>query len=237
MTGKFDLYSTRLPFLVSEYLPKGAKTPNFRAVYEKILFYQAKPDFSMRCALREEAGQFACSNVVNPISDEPLEPLCIVGGRTKESVKFDQTQSAHPSTVGTGWGYEAKIELDTANAGCGMITSAKGTFKLRKVWGALGNDGNESELFEGYWSLKVVYGPTLRRKGFGTGDSYGGSFWGVRALKKDGKEVGIDAGDGSYMSTSLYGLVGEEDVDDDGFLEFDDEAGDFDDSGEDDYLY
>lgn len=29
-------------------------------------------------------------------------------------------------------------------------------------------------------------------------------FWGVRALKKDGEEVGIDAGDGNYLSPSKY---------------------------------
>jgi hypothetical protein len=139
--------------------------------------------------------------------------------------------------------------LDASNAGCGMINSASGIFKLRKVWQGLGDDGKESELFEGYWTLKVAYGPTLRRKGFGTGASYSGSFWGVRALKKDGKEIGIDAGDGTYMSTSSsYGFTGGEDLDfeQDGFDEFDGYGsgpGNFDDYGHgtgddsDDYLY
>jgi len=111
-----------------------------------------------------------------------------------------------------------------------MISTARGVFKLRKVWVAPGNDGTtESELFEGYWTLKVVYGPTLRRKGFGSGDSYSGSFWGVRALKKDGVEVGIDAGDRMYASrpSESYGFMS--DSDEDEFDEFGFGDGEFED--------
>ncbi|KZP23679.1 hypothetical protein FIBSPDRAFT_1042831 [Athelia psychrophila] len=206
LTGKFDIYSTGLSFLSSAYLPKGSKSPNFQAVYEKILFYQAKPDFTMRCALREEwqaqstGGRLHCSTITNPIDDEPLDPLCIVGGKTKNSVNFDATECPHPSTVGNGWGYEARMEVgDGDEHGC--------------------KDGAvDLELFEGYWFLKVAYGPTLRRKRFGTGESYNGSFWAVRALKKDGVEVGIDAGDGMYTSTSSYDVaLGDDDDDDDEF--------------------
>jgi len=122
-----------------------------------------------------------------------------------------------------------------------MISTARGVFKLRKVWVAPGNDGTtESELFEGYWTLKVVYGPTLRRKGFGSGELYSGSFWGVRALKKDGVEVGIDAGDGMYVSTSSYGFMSDSDEDefDSDEDEFDsDEFGFGDGEFEDDYGY
>jgi hypothetical protein len=199
------MYSAKLPFLHSEYLPKGAKKPNFEAVYDKILFYQAKPDFTLRCALRAvdgrestSQGRLECSAVVNPISDEILEPLCIVNGMTTDSVAFNARESIHPTTVGVGAGYEAKIVLnqdDCESCGCGMINSAKGILKMRKVWEAPGEP--KKELFEGYWSLKVDHGPTLRRKGFGAGDSYGGPMWAVRALTKDGDEVGIDAGDGA----------------------------------------
>jgi hypothetical protein len=198
------MYSARLPFLHSEYLPKDAKKPNFQAVYDKILFYQAKPDFTLRCALRTvhgresmSQGRLECSSVTNPISDEILEPLCITNGLINDSVTFNAQESIHPTTVGDGAGYEAKIMLDqggSESCGCGMINSAKGILKMRKVWEAPGEP--EKELFEGYWSLKVNYGPTLRRKGFGTGDSYDSPIWAVRALTKDGEEVGIDAGDG-----------------------------------------
>lgn len=229
LTGKFDVYTIGLPFLAKEYLPNGAKTPNFKAVYEKILFYQAKPDFSLRIALREEVGQTQSTGgrvdfrgcITNPISDEPLEGWVITGGKTSESINFSAAESAHPSTAGTGWGYEAEVEMDDSEdgCGCGMINSGKGTFKLRKVWSApgIGEDGEkkELELFEGRLSIKIDYGPTLRRKGFGTGAFYPHSVWAVRALKKDGKEVGIDAGDGMYVSTTPYSPTFDDDEDDD----------------------
>ncbi|TDL20185.1 hypothetical protein BD410DRAFT_791286 [Rickenella mellea] len=196
-TGKFDLYATELSFLESEYLPKGATSPNYKAVFEKILFYQAKPDFSLRCALiahpvggTGSIGRLSCSSFVNPISGEELGPIYIIGGQTKPSVNFGAVASAHSSTVGVGIGYEAKVDLDVKGGGCscGMISSGVGSFKMRKVWAA--EDGKE--LFEGYVSLKVVYGRALRRKGFGNGDSFSVPFWAVRALKVDGREVGID---------------------------------------------
>ncbi|TDL20190.1 hypothetical protein BD410DRAFT_841535 [Rickenella mellea] len=207
-TGKFDLYATQLEFLQSEYLSKGATAPNYKAVFEKILFYQAKPDFTLRCALiadpvdpTESVGVISCSQFINPISDEELKPIHILDGKTKPSVKFGASESAHASTVGAGVGYEAKVELDVngEGCGCGMISSGKGIFKMRKVWA----DEHGKELFEGYVSLKVVYGPTLRRKRFGTGASYSVTFWAVRALKKNGEEVGIDAGSGTYMSSGV----------------------------------
>jgi hypothetical protein len=70
-------------------------------------------------------------------------------------------------------------------------------FKLWKGWGVpAAEDTDDVELFEGYWNHKVVHRPMLRRKGFGSGGSYyNGLFWAVRAAKKDGKEVRIDAGD------------------------------------------
>ncbi|GJE99477.1 hypothetical protein PsYK624_157410 [Phanerochaete sordida] len=185
-SGKFDVYSTKLPFLQREYLPEGASKPNFAAVHSKILFYQAKPDFSLRIVLDGDAGRFACSQVVNPISDEELEPIRLRG--SAESVAFDAREAAHKSTVGAGPGYAARMALDTAHTGCGMVKSGKGTLKMRRVW-----EEDGKELFEGYWDFDVTYGPTLRRKGFGGGDTYAGAFWAVRALKDaEGEEIGID---------------------------------------------
>ncbi|TDL20186.1 hypothetical protein BD410DRAFT_829865 [Rickenella mellea] len=197
LTGKFDLYDSKLPLLVSEYLPKGAKSPNFKAVYEKILFYQAKPEFTIRCALREDAagvdlsvGRVACRVIRNPMSAEELEPIYVVDGQTEATVSFDAGQSVHSSMVCDGVGYEAKLELDvmegTADA-------------MRKVWA---DDSGEKELFEGYFSLNIIYGPTLRRKQHGNGKLYELKFWAVRALKKDGEEVGIDAGKGTYVPSA-----------------------------------
>ncbi|KAI0659624.1 hypothetical protein C8Q70DRAFT_1053967 [Cubamyces menziesii] len=184
--GKFDLYSTQLPFLMSEYLPKGAPKPDFVAVHSKILFYQAKPDFSLRVVLDAEGeGRIACSGIVNPISDEELEPI-MISGATKRNVRFNAEEAAHPSTVGSGEGFEGKLNLETG--GCGMGCSGKGTFKMRRVW-----ESEDKELFEGRWDLRIKFGPTLRRKGCGSGDVSIGSFWAVRALKDTkGEEIGID---------------------------------------------
>ncbi|THG96412.1 hypothetical protein EW026_g5411 [Hermanssonia centrifuga] len=191
-TGKFDLYSTLLPFLKSEYLPQGATEPQFETLYEKILFYQAKPDFSMRINIDEaKTGRFTCPVICNPMSDEELEPIYIENGQTKQ-VAFSETEAAHESTIGTGLGYTAKLMLgDSDGCGCGMVSGGKGTFKMRKVWE--GEDEGKGELFEGYWTFKATYGPTLRRKRFGSGNSSSGVFWAVRARKNaDGKEIGID---------------------------------------------
>ena len=187
-SGKFDLYSTQLPFLHREYLPEGATKPSFEAVYNKILFYQAKPDFSLRIALGENGGgRFSCVRVENPMSGEELEPIHI-RGHPSDRIVFGEFEAAHHSTVGLGAGYIADLNLDTADTGCGMVESGMGALKMRRVWEKEGK-----ELFEGYWSLQICYGPTLRRKNFGCADSYEGAFWAVRALKDaEGKEIGIN---------------------------------------------
>lgn len=185
--GKFDLYSTKLPFLLREYLPSGASAPDFEAVHSKIQFYQAKSDFSLRIILAEGgAGRFACALVANPMSDEELGPIRI-SGRSAPAFAFDEDEAAHESTVGTGPGYTGRLTLDTSRSGCGMIQSGTGNIKMRRVW-----EKNGQELFEGFWDLRVSYGPTLRRKSFGSGGSYAGAFWGVRGRKDaEGNEIGI----------------------------------------------
>ncbi|KAI0327345.1 hypothetical protein GY45DRAFT_1373234 [Cubamyces sp. BRFM 1775] len=110
--GKFDLYSTQLPFLMSEYLPAGASKPDFSAVHDKILFYQAKPDFSLRVVLGTDGeGCLACSQIANPISDEELEPI-MISGAMKRNVRFNAEEAAHASTIGTGEGFEGKLTLE-----------------------------------------------------------------------------------------------------------------------------
>ncbi|KAJ8481431.1 hypothetical protein ONZ51_g6016 [Trametes cubensis] len=185
--GKFDLYSTRLPFLMSEYLPAGASKPDFTAVYNKILFFQAKPDFTLRIVLDASGeGRLACSEIVNPISDEELEPI-MISGATKRNVRFNAEEAAHTSTVGSGEGFKGKLVLEEMD-GCGIGCSGKGTFKMRRVW-----ESEAKELFEGWLDLRITYGPTLRRKGCGNGDTTMSSFWAVRALKDaNGEEIGID---------------------------------------------
>ncbi|KAA1473120.1 hypothetical protein DENSPDRAFT_839549 [Dentipellis sp. KUC8613] len=188
-TGKFDLYSTQLPFLKTKYLPKGVSQPSFAAVHKEILLYQAKDDFSMRMVLSDEGdgGLFTCNQIVNPMSEEELGPVDVVRGAAGK-VKFGADEVAHAGLVGTAQGWSAKMILDERNCGC-FINGGAGSVKMRRVWASEGGE----ELFEGYWTLKVKYSATMARKGFGRGDSYSGGFWAVRARKDaEGNEIGIE---------------------------------------------
>lgn len=195
--GKFDLYSTKLKFLTPEYLPQGATKPDFYRLYKKLLFFQAKPDYSMRIDLHDDGGpsaktgRFSCPNVANPMSDEPFKPIMITRGQAK-IVSFDRSEAVHSTTAGSGPGYVARLELDASRAGCSMLSSAKGNFKMHRVWEGE-HEGCGVELFEGIWDFHASHGPMLRRKGFGGSTDYDSAFWGIRALKdKEGKEIGID---------------------------------------------
>lgn len=195
--GKFDLYSTQLPFLVREYLPEGADKPDFYRLYKKILFYQAKPDFSMRIALDSadsdvaKSGRFSCSQVAEPMGDEEIKPILITDGQAK-TVTFNVGQTGHRSTAGSVPGYSARLELGDEGHGC-MISSGRGQFKMRRVWQGE-HVGNAVELFEGYWDFHTVWSGLLSRKGFGRGEDYSSAFWGVRARKDaDGNEIGIES--------------------------------------------
>jgi hypothetical protein len=181
-------------------LPEGAATPDFEAVYNVILFYQKNPDFTFQCALRtnpvgQSVGRLRSAELMHPLSREPLESVHVIEGQTKGCVRFDEAESAHPSTIGQGFGYEAKLDLDTDGdvSISGMLTSGTGIFKMRKVW----EDQFEGrELFEGYWRIEVVFSVTLS---FGKSLVLAFPFWAVRALRKQGEEVGIDAGHGNYV--------------------------------------
>jgi hypothetical protein len=206
LTGKFDLYSTTLSLLRCEYLPEGATAPDFRAVFNTILFFQKKPEFTLQCALRPDpttpessksVGRLKFSAIKSPFTREVLESIHIIQGETKNDVSFDTSESGHPSTVGKGIGYEAQLAIDANAHECilGEITSGTGTIKMRKVWEEAPGG---RELFEGYWTFTLVYGPMMRRFGSGADKSFGSPFWALRALKRQGEEMGIDAGAGNY---------------------------------------
>ncbi|KAF7797779.1 hypothetical protein EIP86_008980 [Pleurotus ostreatoroseus] len=237
--GKFDLYSTKLPFLTKHYLPHGATRPQFEAVYREILTWQAKPDFSVRIALREDTpdatagqnGMFSCSEVYNPLDEEEITPIHIVHG-TATTVSFSSKETLHRSMVGMAPGYIARLELNGDECDlceCGIIDTGAGSLKMRKVWEGMSPTGEKQELFEGYFFFKTVNGPILVRKGWGFALPYSSGFWAVRALKDgDGNEIGIDAGDGTYKASGIRP------VEDDGrFYADDDDEEDDEDEDED----
>ncbi|KAI0040250.1 hypothetical protein FA95DRAFT_1683892 [Auriscalpium vulgare] len=196
--GKFDLFSTKLEDLSEEHLPEGATAPQYASLHATLLKQAASGDYSARIALRDggKAGKFACDEVCNVLTREPLEPIYLVGGKTRK-VAFSERESAHESGVGEGQAYVANMVLDVGPGGDrSEIAEGMGFFKMRKVW-----DGGEGkELFEGFCKLKLTYGKPIRGKGrWGEGGIVTVMFWAIRA-RKDwlGMEDGIDAGDGTF---------------------------------------
>lgn len=241
--GRFDLYSTRRSVLKDKYLPKGAKTPLYEAVYTEILTWQAKSDKSGQIALRSDAnspdlpgasGMFSCLAIANPMSDEPFEyPIHIHHGQGAK-VHFSASEAAHSSGTGQFDGYTARLEMDTDDADeCmgGAVSSGAGQFKMHKVWEKVDGDVVK-ELFEGYWDLKVKNGPLLKRKGWGGSLDFSTPFWAVRARRdKEGNEIGIDAGTGYFSSSAAFGGL---DFDED---DEEDYSGHSEEEGLDDMLY
>ncbi|KZV74025.1 hypothetical protein PENSPDRAFT_682389 [Peniophora sp. CONT] len=222
-SGKFDWYSTFLPFLHREYLPAGTRKPRYPELYATLLKFQAKPDFSGRFALSESGatGAFACSQIVNPFSDEALEdPVYVLNGeREAISIGSQEMPKGQEGAAGTFEnGYRCDLEMDVGASGeCGasMISKVGGTLKMRRVW----SDGDK-ELFEGYVKVIVTHGATLRRKGHGPSSSMATPIWAIRARRdEEGEEIGIDEGDGSYFG----GGGGYDDLD----LDDDDEEDDY----------
>jgi len=82
--------------------------------------------------------------------------------------------------VKDGIGYIAVIEWENDDCEYAMLQSAKGGFRIRKVWES---DDGAKDLFEGYWNVNVKYGYDLCRKGHGSGMPYGATVWAV--LEKD----------------------------------------------------
>ncbi|KAF8555439.1 hypothetical protein OG21DRAFT_904431 [Imleria badia] len=197
-SGNFDLYGMRLPFLAKVYLPQGATTPNYSALYDKILTFQAKPDYSARCFLAPHDtssapphGRFEDVTMADPFSEEPFD-ITLEDITYKESLTFTSTErlSFHApehSTPGPGLVRDTRL---SSESDCG-IQSAEGVFKIKRVW-ATEEDGAVKELFEGFFSFNVSYSGLYRRKGHGNGEKYEFAFWGVRAMKDStGKEIGL----------------------------------------------
>lgn len=203
--GNFDIYGMNLPFLKKVYLPKD--TPQFEALYNEIMTFQAKPDFSGRCYFPPGVsgdGSFVSNAVAEPMGDEAYE--IALTGLTKKEISFNQAElSKFPdpaSTRSVGPGIKATVEL--ADDGC-MPSSGRGEMKMKRVWTKEVNVAEDvtgvkssheysgsQELFEGVFTLKVKYSGMLKRKGFGSGEDYKFGFWAVRArIDETGKEVGL----------------------------------------------
>ncbi|KAH9889478.1 hypothetical protein C8Q73DRAFT_160268 [Cubamyces lactineus] len=206
--GKFDLYSSQLPFLRRRYLPRRAPSPpsyypytytspeptslNFSAVYAKIRTLQSKPDYSLRLVLSPSGtGRLACPYLENPCTGEELAPI-LISGFTSPDVHFTPKQAVHPRTVpahpGAVAGFVGTLALEDRN-GCGMGCAGAGALKMRKVWAR----GGGKELFEGWWEMDVRYGPLAKWYVEDRQVKFAGRFWAVRARRDEsGREIGIE---------------------------------------------
>ncbi|KAH7919490.1 hypothetical protein BV22DRAFT_1051005 [Leucogyrophana mollusca] len=202
-SGNFDLYGMYLPFLTKFYLPAGATYPDYAALYEAVLAHQAKHDFTARCYLGAptsststtdlvpSVGRFESQVVIDPMIERPFD-MNIGPFTYKKNLTFTPTErssflAAEHNPAGPGMVAQTGLPSQ-----CG-IKSAKGVFKIKRVWVAPGEGvAGPKELFEGFFSFSVSYDSMYRKAGHGTGAKYKFAFWGVRAMRDNsGKEIGL----------------------------------------------
>ncbi|KAF7362895.1 hypothetical protein MVEN_00639900 [Mycena venus] len=206
-SGKFDLYAMELPFLAKAYLPPGQAEPQFGALYDTILTYQAKPDFTARCAIpeapfgkdtdgageeNEKRGRLESAVLEDPMEGMPWD-IALVDLSLADPLVFppaERKQFASLPQTNCGAGIQGRTVLAAEHCG---VQRADGVFRMQRVWTGE-RDGKAVELWEGYLSFDVVHGGMYRRKGHGSGEKIGFPFWAVRARKgEDGNEIGLHA--------------------------------------------
>ncbi|PIL26436.1 hypothetical protein GSI_12194 [Ganoderma sinense ZZ0214-1] len=198
--GNFDLYAMELPFLNSVFTPKR----DYAALLKTIRTYQAKPDNSGQIFLPADldaseppTGRFRSGAIRDPLECMPFD-LALDSLALTDSLKFTARENtkhafySEPNAVSSSSmpGITASVELEDSHCG---IASTRGTFKMRRAW--VSADGAD-EVFEGFFSLKIVYSGLYRRKCFENSlDVPSLPFWAIRArVDKDGKEIGLGPG-------------------------------------------
>jgi hypothetical protein len=194
-----------LPFLYNVYLPEGISSPQYEALYKTLLRVQAKPDYSARCFLAPPANpaerasatshtfsRFESLTMIDPMTEMPYD-IQISAILAKKTLSFapntERPSFAHPeaSSSAPGPGISAKTSLPHQSCG---INSSKGVFKMKRVWAKITPGGVLQELFEGFFSFSVSFGPLYKKAGHGNGAKYKYAFWAIRAST---------AGDGTVM--------------------------------------
>lgn len=183
-----------LDFLTQVYRPRGTSGANYKALYDKILTFQAKNDRTARIYLPDapytESGLFTSGAIMDPMQELPFDFALT---HIKEVSRLPLTAAQKKLFItppGDEPGISAAIEL--ADDHCG-VASTKGVFMLKPAWNVTAEDGATKEIFEGYFDLKLSYSSLYRRKGHGSGlPDIKVAFWAVRARRdKDGNEIGI----------------------------------------------
>ncbi|KAH7890182.1 hypothetical protein F5I97DRAFT_647256 [Phlebopus sp. FC_14] len=190
-----------LPFLAKAYLPHGATTPDYAAVYDRILTCQAKHDYTARCFLAPPGvssspdsqaptcGRFESSTIIEPMLERPFD-LNLGSFTYKKSLTFTPTERTSllaPQQTPPGPGVIGQTGLP----GKYGVKSSRGVFKMKRVW-VTTDERCTKELYEGFFSFSVSYDGMYHKAGHGNGAKYKFAFWGVRALKDNtGKEIGL----------------------------------------------
>ena len=135
--GNFDIYAMNLDFLKKPYLAQGANKPQHEAVYNEILTWQAKPDYTGRCYLSSPTttvpSRFESRGIRDPMEETPFD-IVVHSVKRVGNLTFTQTELAtfaSPTTTFTGPGITGALSL--AEAQCG-IQSSSGTIKMHRVW-------------------------------------------------------------------------------------------------------
>ncbi|KAM5531977.1 hypothetical protein V8D89_014377 [Ganoderma adspersum] len=200
--GNFDLYAMSLPFLNSVFAPKR----DYAALLKTIRTYQAKPDNTARIFLpgpEDDAakhGRFESPVVLDPLQEWPFD-LALRSLTLKDALAFTARETSDaaqffsdPPTAkakAKAPGVAAAVAL--ARDQCG-ISSSKGAFKMRRAW--VSEDGKD-EVFEGVFSVSIVYSSLYRSKCDESACRESFAFWAIRArVGEDEKEIGLGPGTG-----------------------------------------
>ena len=183
-----------LPFLSKVFLPEGVSTPQYEALYQTILTYQADNDNTAQFFLASPADADGASTLTSPAIMDPMQevPFDISIRAIKHHMSLSlPTEPPSVALVGPtpdSPGVSASTALEEIHCG---IQSASGVFKLKRVWTKATSSGNFVELFAGHFTFNVTYGAMYKKAGYGTRQKHKWGFWAVRARTgDDGKEVG-----------------------------------------------
>ena len=192
------------PFLSSIFASKR----DYAALLTVLRAYQAKSYTTARIFLPAEhtsasaAGRFESRAVLDPMQEWPFD-LALQSLVPKDALKFTAREVAAdakffsdsdaPKGPKAGMaaanrvpGVAAAVAL--AHDQCG-ISSSKGSFKMRRAW--VSEDG-KNEVFEGVFSVSIVYSSLYRRKCDESACRKSFAFWAIRArVGEDGKEIGL----------------------------------------------
>ncbi|KAF8168999.1 hypothetical protein K438DRAFT_1730373 [Mycena galopus ATCC 62051] len=196
LSGKFDIYAMELPFLAKVYLPAGKSDPQFAALHETILKYQAKPDSTARCLI-PDASSGKPGRLESAIFEDPMEgapwDIAIEDLELVDALTFSSTERSGfltPPEAGPGVTGSTVLAEDH----CG-VQSASGVFRMKHAWTGRGTGAKaqDVDIFEGFLSFNVAHSGLYRRKGHGSGDKIKFAFWAVRARRDAaGLEIGLD---------------------------------------------